>query len=308
MCKRCASLTQGHPSAPFALMYQAKLMSFSNAQMRQSLETITATRAKELLTRNSINRQLKPHRVAAIKNDIKNNNFRLTHQGIALDWHGNILDGQHRLVAIAETGIPVKIYVTYNCDPAIFNVIDSGSPRNSADVLKVLGADNHATAASAIRLVLWAQNRYAIAASPFGKVAKAKFNVTNTQISTFYEENSEKINCYTRFTKQFYKKAGSLVLPSAATAFLFLLDKKYGAEKAADAGAFLERIQSGAQLAPGSVELALFRFLSLRSCDMRGIRKGEYMLSVFIRGYNRYLANDMMLQFRMGNIEPLPQI
>lgn len=57
-----------------------------------------------------------------------------THQGIAFTESGRLLDGQHRLEAIAKFGQPVLMLVTNGLDDAAFSVIDSGIKRTISDL------------------------------------------------------------------------------------------------------------------------------------------------------------------------------
>lgn len=273
--------------------------------LSQELETITPEKARRILVSNKNNRPVKTFKLQTLKNDLRNGNFRLTHQGIALDWNGNLLDGQHRLLAIAETGVTVQMYVTRNCDPHIFKVIDTGASRSPSDVLKTMGASNYSTVSSGIRLILWAHSRYEIAASPFAKSYKKAFTASNTDISNFFSKDSELIQVLANEAKKL-RSLSSTMLPSASMAFLYLsLEADYELEFPVD---FLRRVALGADLSPGSVELALCKFLAQRHIDLRGFKKGEYMLAVFIKAFNRYLAGEKMLQFRLGNVDPLPFI
>jgi len=61
-----------------------------------------------------------------------------THQGIGLVGKTlsdpvRILDGQHRLMAIENTGIAAEFNVSFGCDPASFTGIDSGIGRSMKD-------------------------------------------------------------------------------------------------------------------------------------------------------------------------------
>lgn len=273
--------------------------------LSQELETITPEKARRMLTANKNNRPVKTFKVQALKSDLRNGNFRVTHQGIALDWNGNLIDGQHRLLAIAETGVTVQMYVTRNCDPHIFKVIDTGASRSPSDVLKTMGAANYSTVSSGIRLILWAHSRYEIAASPFTKAYKKAFTTSNTDISNFFSKDSELLQLLANEAKKL-RAMSHVILPSASMAFLYLTTEvNYDLELPID---FLRRVALGADLAPGSVELALCKFLGQRHVDLRGYKKGEYMLAVFIKAFNRYLAGERMLQFRLGNVDPLPFI
>jgi hypothetical protein len=63
--------------------------------------------------------------------------WRTTHQGIAFDKEGKLLDGQHRLMGIKLSGVSIEMLVIPGCDAATFDVLDSGHRRQAAQLLKV---------------------------------------------------------------------------------------------------------------------------------------------------------------------------
>lgn len=81
------------------------------------------------------NRHLVRSRVEAIKRSIANGTWVVTHQGIALSTEMIVLDGQHRLTAIAEGATPVKMMVAYDVPPEAFLQMDRNRPRDMAFVL-----------------------------------------------------------------------------------------------------------------------------------------------------------------------------
>ncbi len=78
---------------------------------------------------------LKRSNVDKFKSILRSGQFRTTHQGFALDWHGCLIDGQHRAAALIETGITVTAQVTYNMDPDTFAAIDGGRVRTAGDFI-----------------------------------------------------------------------------------------------------------------------------------------------------------------------------
>jgi hypothetical protein len=96
---------------------------------------VTPAMATAWLMKNTANRPLVMWRVNALKRAILAGEWRYTHQGIAFDKNGVLQDGQHRLKAVAESGRPVEMLVTRNCDPEAFKVIDTGARRSIADSL-----------------------------------------------------------------------------------------------------------------------------------------------------------------------------
>lgn len=86
-------------------------------------------------------------------NRLRTGRFRLTHQGIALDSDGRLQDGQHRLTAIAETGIAGEMMVSAGWPPDNYTVHDTGRRRTAGQALQHHGAQYANTTASAVRLI-----------------------------------------------------------------------------------------------------------------------------------------------------------
>ena len=104
--------------------------------MKTQIQTVTPEIAAHFLQKNTGNRDYRKSWVAHLSNIIKNGEWMTTHQGIALDKAGNLIDGQHRLLAIIDSGLPVQINVSYDVDPKTFGCIDIGVKRNLADITK----------------------------------------------------------------------------------------------------------------------------------------------------------------------------
>lgn len=111
------------------------------SQQAQSMKTstviMTPEQAAALLNLNKTNRKLRKYWVNELTTAIKNGEWKLTHQGVAISKTGRLLDGQHRLKAIAAAGISVPIVVAENCEEETFAFIDKGVKRNIADSLSI---------------------------------------------------------------------------------------------------------------------------------------------------------------------------
>ena len=104
--------------------------------MKTQIQTITPEIATLFLQNHVGNRDYRKNWVSELSRMIKRGEWLVTHQGIALDKSGNLIDGQHRLKAIIESGIPVQINVSYDVDAITYTCIDRGVKRNLADITR----------------------------------------------------------------------------------------------------------------------------------------------------------------------------
>ena len=108
------------------------------AGMHVEVRPITPDEAQAILDRANIdNRRLSRPRVLAYARDMKQGLWRITHQGLAFETDGSLVDGQHRLAAIVEAGIPIEFLVTTGVQRT--DVFDTGRPRSAGDVLHIKG-------------------------------------------------------------------------------------------------------------------------------------------------------------------------
>lgn len=112
-----------------------------NKQLKPSasFEIVTPQIASRWLHSNCINRSLSKTHVRAIAKDMSDGLWTTTHEGVAFDWNGNLIDGQHRLEAIIESGMTIKLLVARNIDPEAMQVIDTGRTRSLTDRLSLSG-------------------------------------------------------------------------------------------------------------------------------------------------------------------------
>jgi hypothetical protein len=105
--------------------------------MQTKIEIVTPETAAKFLQKNNGNRNYRKHWVNQLASIIKKGEWQVTHQGIAFDKEGNLLDGQHRLLAVISAGMPIMINVTKGADPEIFKCIDVGVKRSIADATRL---------------------------------------------------------------------------------------------------------------------------------------------------------------------------
>lgn len=124
-----------------------------------SLEMIvTPDMAKDFLSKSKVNPRFGDTKkcnktvVAKYASDMKAGRWKLTHQGIAFNTNGDLIDGHNRLNAIILADTEVSLYVTYDA-PNESVIIDRGWLRTTSQILKnVLNAGKDASSSSAIAI------------------------------------------------------------------------------------------------------------------------------------------------------------
>ncbi len=102
-------------------------------------ELVTGDRADELLKLNTNNRDVRREHVTNLKHVMESGKFVLMPAPVVIGKNGVILDSQHRLIAISETGIPQWMYIMDNVDESIFDKFDAGLGRKNYDHAKIAG-------------------------------------------------------------------------------------------------------------------------------------------------------------------------
>lgn len=109
--------------------------------MKTEIVQVTPRVAREWLKRNSKNRPIRPSHVETLRESFARGEYVQTHQGVAFATDGDLIDGQHRLSAIAlldELSVfPMLVTRGLDRDTA-FPVVDATqAKRTTSDVLGI---------------------------------------------------------------------------------------------------------------------------------------------------------------------------
>ena len=116
-----------------------------------SIEEITPQMAEKMLEKNTVNRPVSRGNVNSFSRSMQGGQWMLS--VIWLDADGNILDGQHRLLAVANSGTKQKFLIIRNAPQAQQDVLDTGKKRSIGDVLHFKGEENAQQLGAVARLV-----------------------------------------------------------------------------------------------------------------------------------------------------------
>lgn len=126
----------------------------TQTQTRAKVEAVTPDIAADWLERNVHNRDIRSSVVAEYAGAMKRGEWRVNGEAIKFDENGNVLDGQHRLWAIIESGTTIDTFVIRGLDADVQETQDRGLKRSLADALKLRGEKNHIMLA-AILVLKW---------------------------------------------------------------------------------------------------------------------------------------------------------
>lgn len=278
-------------------------------QMYTRLELMYPERAQRILSTMTSNRRLSRVHVESIKRDIDNGRFFPTNQGIGISPEGILVDGQHRLVAIIQSGKAIHINVTYGVTHEAVKAIDENRKRTHGDDLYMDGVDNAYTRSAITRVVagaewLWERD---LALSSLSNV---KFN--RHELDDWYAIVESTVDVRENLIKasSLYRTGDALGIPkSAAGAFHYLACKYHSASFVED---FIRRVGQGVEIMPNSPEQALRKRVSkIREDTRKGYHPAPppmVWLAYMIVAYNKAVAGESAVRIDLPKHGRLTQI
>ncbi len=113
---------------------------------------VTPAMATEWLAlANNRNRKRSQITVARYANDMRCNAWITNGSAIVFGVDGSLLDGQHRLAAIEQSGMTIVLMVVHGAATNAQSTIDIGKPRTDGDDLYILGKSHPKERASIVR-------------------------------------------------------------------------------------------------------------------------------------------------------------
>jgi hypothetical protein len=122
-------------SCPTETPYMNGLVTQHAPDITAELMTITSQMAAELLKNRRANRPISKARVRSLIEDLRAGRWRTNGESIILTEDMELLDGQHRLQAVLESGIAITALVAVGVTPGDMGSIDQGRARSGADAL-----------------------------------------------------------------------------------------------------------------------------------------------------------------------------
>lgn len=253
--------------------------------MRTSIVRVTPDMARTMLGTNANNRTLRRNRIRQYAEQIKRGQWQATGEAIKFAKDGSLLDGQHRLHAIIEAGIPVELLIVQDLDLSTFKVLDSGLSRRPADALKMMGINNSSQKAALVRMYI------AVEAGVYtDNSAQMTELITRTDITDFISGNAELVDAAMVASRNVYTHCRGNQ-PAWGTLYMLIAEKHGQTE----AEMFFKTIADGSNLDAGDPRLAV-RNWAVRNTGNK--RRGDH-LWVYARAWNAYKSNEQIHMMRL---------
>jgi hypothetical protein len=235
--------------------------------MNAELKTITPEWAKKILNeKNTGNRAMSRLHVDTLAKEISKGRWKVNGDTICLNGN-RLIDGQHRLAAVVQSGISIQSFVIEGLPSDVFDTKDIGKRRSPGDTLGVRGEQNACRLAAALVMI----DKYMT-----GRVDKAA-SYSNTEIKELLEKYPEARNSLQ--TTEAAKKG--LLTPSVLDSCHYLFSRK----NLQLADEFVQKVTRGTGMQEGDPWYVLRERLVKNSQAKAKLQK-PYLMALCIKSWN----------------------
>lgn len=220
-------------------------------------ELITPELAAQYLTMNSHNRVLRQPKVNTIAAAITRGEWEHTGQAVQFDTNGVLLDGQHRLWAIVQSGVAVNTEVTRGIAPRAFRVIDTHTTRSAGQVLSMRGVPDANRVAAGLRFLAVYDHWLSLRATGNYRTtlvsAYATVKLTNAEMEGALDKHPG-ISAWLRESRMIGSRIACLSESGSLDAALYLMEQEKDASYVSE---FADGVATGVGLLEGDPRVAL---------------------------------------------------
>lgn len=228
--------------------------------------------AKTWLATNRENRTLSPDWVNKLARDMRSGDFPNVGEGIKFDEDGDLIDGQHRLAAVVQSGVSVEFLVVEGVPREHRYKMDKVRKRSTADELTMrFGIPSAAMAVATGRLVLqW----------EIEEIKSESYKPTDAEIVDCVVQHRDAIGEAVRYGMTLRADLGAS--PSATAAVHFLTRRI----DAATAVEFWHGVHKGSGLVEGDPELTLRNAIVKLNQATAGAKQVKPFLAMLAYAWN----------------------
>lgn len=261
--------------------------------MNVEIVDITPDTAAGLLKANVRNRNLTPKVVAAYARAMAKGDWLANGEAVKISDNGEVLDGQHRLAAVVQSGVTLRGVLLVTGLPAeTQDTMDSGRKRTTADAFKIAGLSNGNVLASVTRRAwMWDRGNF--------KFANTE-SPTTTELKAMLELYPSLLRSAEIGTRT---NGGFRPANATATGFAHHLFSQIG--EGGEVAEFFAKLGTGAHLDTDDPIMTLRNRLIKEHSAPHAIT-ATYATALFIRAWNAYRENRTLSVIIQGVGDPMP--
>lgn len=270
--------------------------------MQFTIEEVSPETARQYLERAGQNRRLSMANVRRYATAMKAGYWQLNGETVKFSPSGELIDGQHRLRAVVEAGVPVRLAVIRGINGTAFETFDLGKGRTLTDVLSIYGYDNAAGLAAVIRSIYF----YKRFGDPDSKLRPAQATPVAEFMDYFKASPNHDLMVTSTAKGLEYRVRGSFFSPRIAS-FLWVATTLAKPETAAD---FWTDFGS-ADLQEGH-PIQVFRRRIKNDMGMKGTMSAMSAFAIAVKCWNAYATGVVPEWFKFvqygRTAEPFPEV
>lgn len=255
-------------------------------KVTEVVEVITPEIASQYLKKNIntgeyANRTIKQSNVAKIYNIMKNDEWYVDVNPIIFDSNGNMIDGQHRLIAIIKLGKPIKMLVKRGVNPESFKGLDQSESRDAVDFADIERKDE---SKKCIPVFRWLYNQQ-VSKSPTS-VPKIEKRLSEYDLQKWGYENHSGVIDAVKWIKA--NKGDGVVIQDRVLTYLAYNFSNLDKDLSEEYLKYLTQMDGSTEYPTFSmVKLRVIKYLHIsKSMRVVGRVQNEWIMSNVISGWN----------------------
>ena len=168
--------------------------------------------AEVLYERRNTNRSIRLPQLNKIKRALEKLRWEVNGETIICDAAGQLIEGQHRIKGVIETGMPLWSLVVVGIDRDRFKTMGQGAKRTAGDILGIRGVKNSRLLAAALRWVYRYHNEMMMNPHP---------NITDDELADTLPDHPDIVD-----SVPFGVRAHTVAAPGMVTALHYLCRKQ----------------------------------------------------------------------------------
>lgn len=255
---------------------------------------VTPAMAEEMLTYNDRNRPLSSNHVKKCAAEMKDGRWHYTRVPVIFSGE-RLIDGQHRLAAIVESGATVRMDIAFGAPDDSFYYIDRGKARTAGHIFAINNVPNAALCAAATLIIYHYDN---------GTIATGVAQGGSGQLGhdRLYEEYIARPDIPRSVSAGHLFKANIGLAPPAIMMALHFICAKHNR---AQADEFFAKLATGENINRKDAVFALRKKLLAQSASEKLTRIA--IAAMTIKAWNNMRAGRVTEQLRWGGNESFPR-